>query len=290
MLPFDDREGDIWFDGRLTPWREARIHVLSHGLHYASCVFEGARAYDGRVFRCHEHATRLLSSALALGFEIPFTASEIAEACQGLICRHSLQHAYVRPIAWRGSEDMGVSGPHAKVHVAIAAWNWPSVFEGEAKTLGIRLRVSRWRRPAPDTAPTRAKAAGLYMICTLSRREAEQAGADDALMLDHQGLVAEATGANLFFVARGELHTPTPTCFLDGITRQTVMALAKAAGIPVHERQVTLAELCQADEVFLTGTAYEVQPVRQIDDHHFKPGPVTRLLMDAYSAEVRRPG
>ena len=287
ILPFDDRDGVIWFDGALVPWRDARLHVLSHGLHYASCVFEGERVYSGNIFKLREHTDRLLNSGKTLGFTIPYSADEIDRACNEVVAAQGLKDAYVRPVAWRGSEMMAVSAQATKIHVAIAAWEWPSYFNPEARLKGIRLTQSKWRRPAPDTAPTAAKAAGLYMICTLSKHAAEAAGYHDALMLDYRGLVAEATGANIFLVQDGKIHTPVPDCFLDGITRRTVIALAKARKIEVIERHIQLEELAHTQEVFFTGTAAEVTPVGEIDTYRFTPGAITKALIDDYDALVR---
>jgi branched-chain amino acid aminotransferase len=287
ILPFDDRDGVIWFDGALVPWREARMHVLSHGLHYASCVFEGERVYSGTIFHLRRHTERLINSGKALGFTIPYSADVIDAACNEVIAAQGLKDAYVRPVAWRGSEMMAVSAQQTRIHLAIAAWEWPSYFNPEARLKGIRLKLSKWRRPAPDTAPTTAKAAGLYMICTLSKHEAEAAGYHDALMLDYRGLIAEATGANIFLVQDGKIHTPVPDCFLDGITRQTVIGLARARGFEVIERQIRLDELADTQEVFLTGTAAEVTPVGEIEDHRFTPGAITKALIEGYDALVR---
>ena len=287
ILPFDDRDGVIWFDGVLVPWRDARMHVLSHGLHYASCVFEGERVYGGTIFHLRRHTERLINSGKALGFAIPYSADAIEAACNEVVAAQGLTDAYVRPVAWRGSEMMAVSAQQTRIHLAIAAWEWPSYFNPEARLMGIRLKLSKWRRPAPDTAPTTAKAAGLYMICTLSKHEAEGAGYHDALMLDYRGLIAEATGANIFLVQNGKIHTPVPDCFLDGITRQTVIGLARARGFEVIERQIRLEELADTQEVFLTGTAAEVTPVGEIEDHRFTPGAITKALIDDYDALVR---
>jgi branched-chain amino acid aminotransferase len=288
--PFDDRDGFIWFDGKLVPWREAKIHVLTHGLHYASCVFEGARAYDGQVFKLNEHSARLINSARLLDFEIPYSLEELNEATRQTLAAQRMTDAYVRPVAWRGSEIMGVTAQTSKIHVAIAIWLWPSYFEPAERAKGIRLDISQWRRPAPDTAPTAAKAAGLYMICTLSKHVAERKGYADALMFDYRGLVAEATGANIFLIKDGVIHTPTPDCFLDGITRQTVIALAKARGLSVVERHIEAAELASFSEVFITGTAAEVTPVAEIGPHRFTPGQISQTLMADYDKAVRRPG
>ncbi|TCS60888.1 branched-chain amino acid aminotransferase [Varunaivibrio sulfuroxidans] len=284
---FDDRDGLIWYDGKMVSWRDAKVHVLTHALHYASSVFEGERSYGGKIFKLDEHTDRLITSAKILGFDIPYSAQEINQACRDICAANQIVDGYVRPIAWRGSEMMGVSAQKNTIHLAIAAWPWPSYFSPEARAKGIRLKMSPWRRPAPDTAPVHAKAAGLYMICTLSKHQAEQDGFHDALMLDYRGQVAEATGANVFFLMPdGKLHTPTPDCFLDGITRRTVIALAKDAGIEVVERAILPGEMADAREVFLTGTAAEVTPVGVIDDLTFTPGEVTFKLIDAYEKAV----
>lgn len=284
---FDNRDGVIWYDGQLIPWRTCTLHVLSHGLHYASCVFEGERVYNGGVFKLHEHTERLHASATALGFVIPFTAEYIEIATATLIKANNMNEGYVRPIAWRGSEMMGVAAQGTRVHLAIACWDdWISYFNPESKLHGLRLTFSSWRRPHPETAPTHAKASGLYMICTLSKHKAEQAGYDDALMLDWRGHVAEATGANVFMVFHGDLHTPTSECILNGITRQTVIGLARQRGITVIERSIAPEELTNANEVFLTGTAAEITPVREIGSYYFTPGAVTQALIADYSALV----
>ncbi len=288
VLPFDDRDGVIWFDGRLVAWREARVHVLTHGLHYASCVFEGERAYGGHVFRLTEHSQRLVDSGRMLGFEIPWSAAEIDAATRETIAANALGDCYVRPLAWRGSEMMGVSAQASRIHLAIAVWQWPAYFAPELLEKGIRMAIAKWRRPSPDTAPTKSKAAGLYMICTLSKHAAEAEGCADALMYDYRGQVAEATGANIFLGLGGELHTPTPDCFLDGITRRTVIELARRRGINVVERAIMPDELARAEEVFITGTAAEVTPVGEIGPHKFKVGPITRQMREDYSALVRQ--
>ncbi len=287
VLPFDDRDGVIWYDGSLVPWREAELHVLSHGLHYASCVFEGERVYGGAIFKLTEHTKRLFASASALGFALPYTVAEIDSACRQVIEALEISDGYVRPVAWRGSEMMGVSAQETKIHVAIAAWPWPSYFSKEARLKGLRLTISDWARPAPNTAPTQTKAAGLYMICTLSKHAAEAEGYDDALMLDWRGRIAEATGANIFFVKDGVLHTPVPDCFLDGITRRSVMALARARGVEIIERAMQPEEMADFEEAFLTGTAAEVTPIREIGEFRFKPGDLTRGLMEDYDRLVR---
>ncbi|MFQ5775473.1 MAG: branched-chain amino acid aminotransferase [Kiloniellaceae bacterium] len=288
IIPFDDRDGVIWFDGALVPWRDARLHVLSHALHYGSCVFEGERSYNGAIFKMVAHHERFHKSAEILGFKIPYTVEEINAASLQVLRENGIVNGYVRPVAWRGSEMMGVSAQHTTIHVAIAAWEWPSYFSPEARLKGIRLMMAPWRRPAPECAPVHAKAAGLYMICTLSKHAAEARGYHDCLMLDHRGLIAEATGANVFLLQDGKLHTPTPDCFLDGITRQTVIELARARGIEIVERAITPDELARTDEVFLTGTAAEVTPVGEIGEHAFTVGEVTRTLMTAYSELVQQ--
>ena len=287
---YDDRDGSIWTDGRLTPWRDARLHVLTHGLHYASAVFEGQRAYGGEVFKLTKHTERLHSSAAAMGFDIPWSVREIDDACREVLAANKISDGYVRPIAWRGAEMMGVSAQNNTIHLSIAAWPWPSYFSPEARESGIKLTTAAWRRPAPESAPVHAKAAGLYMICTLSKHQAERQGFEDALMLDYRGRVAEATGANIFLGIDGVLHTPDPDCFLDGITRRTVIQLARARGYEVVERAILPAELADAQEVFLTGTAAEVTPVGRIDDYRFQVGAMTRQLREDYEALVRGSG
>lgn len=282
VLPFDKREGKIWYDGKLVDWKDAQVHVLSHGLHYASCVFEGERVYNGKVFKLQEHNERLHRSAKLLGFDIPYTVEELNQATLDTVKAMGFTNGYVRPVAWRGSEMMAISAQDTTIHVAIAAWEWPSYFSAEARERGLKLRTSEWRRPSPKTAPSESKAAGLYMICTMSKHAAEAAGYDDALMLDYKDRVGEATGANIFLVQNGELHTPTPECILNGITRQTVMQLARDAGIKVVEREILPAEFANTQEVFLTGSAAEVTPVGKIDDYTFTVGPVTRKLMEDY--------
>ena len=287
LLPFDDRDGSIWFDGRLIPWRDAKIHVLSHGLHYASCVFEGERVYGGKIFHSLDHTKRLFNSARLLGFEIPYTVEEIEQAKREIVASQALTDGYLRPVAWRGSEMMGVSAQHNKIHVAIAGWEWPAYFSPEARMKGIRMKTGPWRRPAPDTAPTQSKASGLYMICTMSKHWAEDQGYDDALMLDYRGLIAEGTGANIFLVQDGKLHTPTPDCFLNGITRQTVMGLARKRQIPVIERHIAPDEFATTSEVFVTGSAAEITPVGEIDDHRFTVGSISRALMEDFERLTR---
>ncbi len=286
LVPFDDRDGVIWMDGVMTPWREAKLHVLSHGLHYASGVFEGERSYSGNIFKLREHTERLIRSAEILGFKIPYTAEEIDAACQQVLAANGLVDGYVRPIAWRGTEQLSVSAQQTSIHLAIACWAWPNLF-GADRMKGVRLGMAQWRRPHPQTAPTASKAAGLYMIGTLSKHAAEAEGFDDALMLDWRGQVAEATGANVFLVLDGEVHTPTPDCFLDGITRRTVMGIARRHQLKVVERTILESELAQATEVFLAGTAAEVTPVRQIGTHQYTPGRITETLLRDYEALVR---
>ena len=286
LVPFDDRDGWIWWDGALVPWRDAKLHVLSHGLHYASAVFEGERAYRGNVFRLRDHTERLINSGRILGFEIPYSAEEIDAACDAVLAANGLTEAYVRPIAWRGAEMLAVAAQATRIHVAIAAWEWPSYF-GASRMAGIRLGMAEWKRPSPETAPTASKATGLYMIGTLSKHRAEQEGFDDALMLDWRGNVAEATGANVFFVIDGELHTPTPEGFLDGITRRSVMSLARRQQMKVVERPIPAEEIGRASEVFLAGTAAEVTPVREIAGVRFTPSRISETLMRAFDALVR---
>ena len=285
---FDDRDGSIWFDGELIDFRSAKIHVLSHGLHYASAVFEGERVYNGRIFKSAEHTERVHKSAGTVGYAIPYSTEVIEKAKADVVKSMGFQDGYVRPIAWRGTEMMGVSAQNNTIHLAITAWEWPSYFDPEAKTKGIKMELSRWRRPAPDTAPTQSKASGLYQICTMAKHEAEAAGMHDALMLDYRGLVAEATGANIFFVMNdGKLHTPTPDCFLDGITGRTVIDLARRRGFEIVERQIKPEEMANASECFLTGTAVEVTPVGQIGNYSFTPGEVCNVLAEDYTRLVR---
>jgi branched-chain amino acid aminotransferase len=288
LLPFDDRDGWLWIDGSLVPWREAKLHVLSHGLHYASAVFEGERAYSGHIFRLRDHSERLVNSGRILSFEIPYTLEEIDAASKAVLKANALTDGYVRPIAWRGSEQLAVSATGTSVHLAIGAWPWPSYF-GAERMQGIRMGQAEWRRPPPETAPIKAKASGLYMIASLSKVKAEQEGYSDALLLDWRGLVAETTGANIFFVMDGELHTPIPDCFLDGITRRSVMSLAKRNQMKVVERQIDGSELGRATEVFLAGTAAEVTAVREIGPHRYSPGRITETLMKDYDSLVQLP-
>ena len=288
VIPFDERDGSLWYDGKLVPWREARTHVLTHGLHYASCVFEGERIYSGRIYKHKEHTARLFESARILGMKIPYSEQDIFDACYEAARAQDIADGYVRPVVFRGSEMMAVSAQNTKIHVAIAVWKWGSYFDPATKMKGIRLAISDWKRPAPDTAPTKAKAAGLYMICTLSKHNAEAQGYADAMMFDYRGHIAEATGANVFFVKDGTLHTPTPDCFLDGITRRSVMALARARQIPIIERHIEPKELEGFSECFLTGTAAEVTPVSEIGPYNFKPAQITETLMHDYMEDVHR--
>ena len=285
--PFDNRPGEIWFDGAFVPWNDAKVHVLTHALHYASAVFEGERAYGGRIFKMREHNQRLIDSGKLLGFDVPYTVEEIDRACEATLARQGFQDAYVRPIAWRGSEMMGVAAQNNTIHLAIAVWQWPSYFDPAERLKGIRIDMAEWRRPDPRTAPSKAKATGLYMICTLSKHAAERKGYADALMLDWRGQVAECTGANVFFVKDGALHTPTPDCFLDGITRRTVIGLAKARGIEVIERAIMPEELAGFEQCFICGTAAEVTPVSEIADYRFTVGDITKTLMTDYAEAVR---
>ena len=279
---FDDRDGWIWFDGEMVPWRDARVHVLTHALHYASSVFEGQRAYNGEIFKLREHSERLRKSSSLLGFELPWSVDEINAACNEVLKVNGFTDAYMRPVAWRGSESMGVAPGLTKPHLAIAAWEWGKYYDARKSENGIRLDIAPWRRPAPYTAPTESKASGLYMICTLSKQHAEQRGFDDALMFDWRGRVAEATGANIFFVKEGKLHTPTPECFLDGITRRTIKDLAVKRGIEISERPIWPEELESMEQMFLTGTAVEVTPVKSAGPWNFEVGDMTRQLAKDY--------
>jgi len=285
--PFDDRDGLIWMDGRLVEWRDAKVHVLTHAMHYASAVFEGERAYGGQIFKSTKHSQRLKDSARILDFDIPYSAAEIDAAKASVLAKNNFRDAYVRPLAWRGSEMMGVAAQNNTIHLAIAAWEWPSYFDPAQRMKGIRLDMAEYRRPDPATAPSRSKAAGLYMICTISKHRAERRGFADALMLDWQGRVAECTGANVFFVREGIIHTPLADCFLDGITRQTVIELARRRGVEVAERRILPDEIASFSECFITGTAAEITPVGEIDGQMFAPGAITSALIDDYAAEVR---
>jgi branched-chain amino acid aminotransferase len=286
LVPFHDRDGFIWMDGKLVPWRDAQVHVLTHGLHYASAVFEGERAYGGTIFKSTEHSARLKQSAALLDFEIPYSVAEIDAAKAATLKANNQVDAYVRPVAWRGSEMMGVSAQNNQIHLAIATWEWPSYFDPATKMKGIRLDMAEFRRPDPATAPSTSKAAGLYMICTISKHKAEKKGYADALMLDWQGRVAECTGANVFFIKDGQIHTPTADCFLDGITRRTVIELAKRRGFDVIERRIMPEELSTFNECFITGTAAEVTPVSEIGPYRFTPGNMSKTIMEDYTDEV----
>lgn len=285
---YDDRDGVIWFNGVFLPWRDAKVHVLTHALHYGSGVFEGERAYGGQIFKLTEHSQRLHDSAHILGFKIPYTVAELDAACHETVVRNGLTNAYVRPIAWRGSEQMGVAAQKTRINVAIAAWDWGSYFDKEARRKGLRLNIAEYRRPDPRTAPSRSKATGLYMICTIEKHRAEDLGYADAMMFDWRGYVAECTGANIFFIKDSEIHTPLADCFLDGITRRTVIDLARARGITVTERIIMPEELTTFSECFITGTAAEVTPVSEIGPHRFTPGQISFGLMDDYMALVHR--
>lgn len=288
VLPFDQREGFIWMNGKLLPWKDAHLHVLSHGLHYGSSVFEGERAYGGKIFKSREHTERFHRSAELLDFKIPYSVDEIEAAKQLVVDKNGMASCYVRPVAWRGSEMMAVAAQNATIHVAIAVWDWPSMFDVNEKMRGIRLDIAEYRRPDPKTAPCQSKAAGLYMICTISKHAAERKGYADALMFDWQGRVAECTGANVFFTKDGAIHTPTADCFLDGITRRTVIDLAQRRGIGVHERRIMPDELSGFNECFLTGTGAEVTPVSEVGPYKFTPGNISRTLMEDYTAEVNK--
>tara|TARA_B100000427_G_scaffold75014_1_gene61124 strand:+ start:708 stop:1589 length:882 start_codon:yes stop_codon:yes gene_type:complete len=289
MIPYDKRDGKIWYNSELVNWSDVKLHVLSHGLHYASCVFEGERVYDGEIFKLEEHTSRFFHSAKRMGFEIPYSEDQINKASKNIISVQKVENGYVRPIAWRGSEMMAISAQQTKIHVAIATWEWGSYFDPKLKVEGIKLNISKWKRPAPDTIPWDTKASGLYMICTLSKHEAERDGYTDSLMLDHEGNVAEATGANIFFKDKdGNLHTPTPDSFLDGITRRTVIDIAKSKNIKVIERKITPDELKNFIGCFLTGTAAEVTPVSQIANYNFKVCKTIIELSDSYQLIVRK--
>lgn len=286
-LPFDKREGEIWLNGEFVPWENANLHILSHGLHYGSGVFEGERAYGGKIFKLNEHTERLINSGKILGMEIPYSVDEINKACNDALEKQGFEDAYIRPIAWRGSEMMAISAQDTTINLAIAVWQWPSYFDPEEKLKGIRLDIAEWRRPDPATAPCHSKATGLYMICTISKHAAEAKGYTDALMFDWRGQVAEATGANVFFVKDGELHTPTADCFLNGITRRTVIELAQRRQIKVSERVIMPEEMHDLEQCFLVGTAAEVTPVSEIGPYKFEVGDITKTLMNDYAAEVR---
>ena len=288
-IPYDKRSGKIWFNGKTVDWADANIHILNHGLHYASCVFEGERVYDGEIFKLEEHTERLFHSAKRMGITVPYSQSELNEASKKIINIQKVQNGYVRPLIWRGSEMMAISAQKNKIHVAIATWEWGSYFDPKLKLTGIKLNISNWRRPAPNTIPWDTKAAGLYMICTLSKHEAEAQGFTDSLMLDHEGNVAEATGANIFFKNKsGELHTPVPDSFLDGITRREVIKIAKSKGVKVVERKIKPEEMSDFEGCFLTGTAAEVTPVSQISKYDFKVCDLIKDLNESYQSLVKK--
>ena len=289
MIPYDKRDGKIWYNNDLVDWNNVKIHALSHGLHYASCVFEGLRVYDTEIFKLEEHTTRFFYSAKRMGFDIPFSETEINNACKQIVKVQGVQNGYVRPFAWRGSEMMAISAQQTKIHTAIATWEWGSYFDPNLKLKGIKLNISKWRRPAPNTIPWDTKASGLYMICTLSKHEAEKDGYTDSLMLDYEGNIAEATGANIFFKdKKGEIHTPIPDSFLDGITRRTVIEIAKSKNIKVNERKISPEELAKFEGCFLTGTAAEVTPVSQIQNFNFKVCDTIIDLSESYQSLVRK--
>ena len=288
-VPYDKRSGKLWFNGKIVDWGDAKIHVLNHGLHYASCVFEGERVYDGEIFKLEDHTKRLFYSAQRMGIKVPYTEKEINTYCKEIVIIQKVQNGYVRPVIWRGSEMMAISAQTNKIHVAIATWEWGSYFDPKLKLKGIKLNISSWRRPSPNSIPWDTKAAGLYMICTLSKHEAESQGYTDSLMLDHEGNIAEATGANIFFInSKNELHTPIPDSFLDGITRRSIIGIAKSKGINVVERKMKINEMEQFEGCFLTGTAAEVTPVSQIDQYKFKVGDTIKDLNDSYQSLVRK--
>ena len=286
IIPFDKRIGFIWYNGDFVEWQNATTHVLNHGLHYGSCVFEGLRVYGEKIYKLEEHTERLFHSASRMGIEIPFSKDHLNAAQEETIKKMNIKYGYIRPVVWRGSEMMAISAQKNKINVAIATWEWPNYFSKEDRLKGIALQTAEWRRPPANTIPTDAKAAGLYMICTLSKHKAEKNGYTDALMLDYKGRVSESTGSNIFFVINGEIHTPTPDCFLNGITRQTVIQIAENQGIKVIVRDIYPDEITKADEIFLTGSAVEVTPVGKIDDHIFKVGNITSTIADLYMKEV----
>ena len=286
ILPFDNRDGFIWLNGKFVEWRHANIHVLNHGLHYASCVFEGLRIYNGKIFKLDEHIERLFKSAKILDLDIPYNYQEVVDISKEIILKQNISDGYVRPVVWRGSEMMAISAKKGSTNLAIAAWEWPSYFSPKKLLEGIKLNVSKWLRPSPESAPTDSKAAGLYMICSLSKHEAEKLGFDDALMLDYRGYVAEATGANIFFVKENELFTPLADCFLNGITRQTIIEIAKENKIKVHEKHFKLDFLKTCDEVFLTGTAVEITPVSSIKEFNFEERKLTKFLISEFKKKV----
>ena len=287
-VPYDKKTGKIWFNGDLVDWQDAKIHVLNHGLHYASCVFEGERVYNGEIFKLEEHTQRLFYSAKRMGIKVPYSETEINKACRNIILVQKVQNGYVRPVIWRGSEQMAISAQKNKINVAIASWEWGSYFDPKLKVEGIKLNISNWRRPAPNTIPWDTKAAGLYMICTLSKHEAEAQGYSDSMMLDHEGNIAEATGANIFFKSKdNQLHTPIPDSFLDGITRRSIIDIAKSKNIVVNERKIAPEEMKNFVGCFLTGTAAEVTPVSKIGSNNFKVCDLITDLSKSYQSLVR---
>jgi len=289
LIPYDDRDGAIWLDGKLVPWRDAKVHFLTHALHYGGAIFEGIRCYNGQMFKLNEHNNRLLEGCKIMDMKLGYTLEEINQACLEAIKANNITDGYVRPLAWRGAEQMGVSATQATIHLSVAAWEWPQYYKGDILSKGIRLVTSKWRRPAPDSAPVHAKASGLYMICTLSKHAAEAQGYNDALMLDYRGHVAELTSANFFMIKDGIIHTPTADCFLNGITRRTVIDLARGLGIEVQERTILPDELKLADECFATGTAAEITPIGGIDDAVYTVGPITTQIRETYAKLVRTP-
>ena len=289
LLPFDNRSGKIWFNGEKVAWTNAKVHVLNHGLHYASCVFEGERVYDGEIFKLEEHTERLFYSASRMGIKMPYSKKEINNACKEIVLVQKVKNGYVRPLAWRGSEMMAISAQKNKIHVVIAAWEWGSYFDPALKLMGIKLNISSWRRPNPNSVPWDTKAAGLYMICTLSKHEAESKGFTDSLMLDHEDNIAESTGSNIFFKdENNEIHTPVPDSFLNGITRRCVIGIAKSKGIKIIERKIKPEEMLNFSRCFLTGTAAEITPISQIDKYKFKVCDVIKDLSKSYQALVRK--
>ena len=286
IIPFDKRIGFIWYNGKFVEWQNATTHVLNHGLHYGSCVFEGLRVYGEKIYKLEKHTDRLFFSAKRMGIEVPYSKDEINKAQEATIKKMNIKYGYVRPVIWRGSEMMAISAQKNKINVAVATWEWPSYFTKEDRLKGISLQTAVWKRPPPDCIPTDTKAAGLYMICTLSKHEAEKNGFTDALMLDYKGRVSESTGSNIFLVINGEIHTPVPDCFLNGITRQAVIEIAKNEGIKVIERDIYPDEIKNAEEIFLTGSAVEVTPVGKIDNQTFKVGDITAKISSLYMKEV----
>ncbi len=288
LIPFDNRDGFIWMNGKTIKWNEAKIHVLNHGLHYGSCVFEGIRIYEKKIFKLKEHVKRLFHSAKVLDLNIPFSVSEITNFVQEIVFKQNIQNGYIRPVVWRGSEIMAISSKNGSTNIAIAAWKWPSYFSPEQILKGIKMTTSKWSRPSPSSAPTDSKAAGLYMICSLSKHKAESQGFDDALMLDYRGFIAEATGANIFFIKEKKLFTPKADCFLNGITRKTVIEIARKLKIPVKEDHFKPEFMKECDEAFLTGTAVEITPIRSIDQFSFKSRNLTKILIDEFKKLINQ--